>query len=291
MTFTVETGSGTPGANAYTSIAFVDSYLTDRGRETENLWSTQTDAVKRTHIIAATDYIDRRFGGLFLGLRLRSLIDGREASGTFTVPSNPLDTEVVTIGQTTYRFVATLAQENDILIGATAADTLAALVAAVNSGGNGTTSHADTIDHYEVDAAVASGVVTFTALTEGTNGNEIALSTDVTGASVSAATLTGGLDEGPQPLEFPRTSFVGIPLELRQATAEYAVRSLGAVLAPDPTVDGTGAKVQRKREKVGPIEEETEYVAGAALRTWSPYPAADALLRRLTGYREGRVYR
>ena len=70
----------------------------------------------------------------------------------------------------------------------------------------------------------------------------------------------------------------GVPLKLKQAVAEYAVRSLASQLDPDPTVDDSGALVQRKREKVGPIEEETEYVAGAQPRIDRPYPAADGLL-------------
>ena len=70
-----------------------------------------------------------------------------------------------------------------------------------------------------------------------------------------------------------------IPLKLKQATAEYADRARAAALAPDPTVSTYSAQVKRVREKVGPIEEETEFVDGSHLvKLLVPYPAADRLL-------------
>jgi hypothetical protein len=94
-----------------------------------------------------------------------------------------------------------------------------------------------------------------------------------------------------QGLGFPRVGIVKdgfqlvsttLPVGLQQATAEYAVRALAAILQPDPTIDATGKAVTRKREKVGPIEEETEYEAGGSITNLvKPYPAADALLTGL----------
>jgi hypothetical protein len=96
----------------------------------------------------------------------------------------------------------------------------------------------------------------------------------------------GGPFTATQALPFPQISCVDgtvlpIPDKLLRAVCEYAVRALSAVLAPDPTVDDTGAKVQKKTETVGPITEETEYVAGAAIYVFRPYPSADILLRDL----------
>jgi hypothetical protein len=88
-----------------------------------------------------------------------------------------------------------------------------------------------------------------------------------------------------QALEFPRVyddpEDPQMPVKMQQAVAEYAVRALSAALAPDPTVDATGGKVTAKREKVGPIEEETHYSETAGISVLKPYPAADMLLRGL----------
>ena len=44
-----------------------------------------------------------------------------------------------------------------------------------------------------------------------------------------------------------------------------------------------------KREKVGPIEEETRYREGGAIAISKPYPAADRLLRDLLNLSGGLV--
>ena len=91
----------------------------------------------------------------------------------------------------------------------------------------------------------------------------------------------------PQALSFPRLKLVdrngyyvtGIPEKLKKATAEYALRSLTKELLPDPTIDESGMAIANKREKVGPLEEETQFqTSGAAPLLLHPYPAADRLL-------------
>lgn len=73
-----------------------------------------------------------------------------------------------------------------------------------------------------------------------------------------------------------------VPPALKQAVMEYALRiveDLGDLL-PDPSEDSTGAFVTLKREKVGPIEEETRYsdqIRPSAIRA---YPSADSILLR-----------
>lgn len=71
-----------------------------------------------------------------------------------------------------------------------------------------------------------------------------------------------------------------IPVNLKKATCEYALRALSAPLAPDPTTDERGLQVTSKTEKVGPLEESTTYAA-YSVSVFKPYPAADALLRGL----------
>lgn len=58
------------------------------------------------------------------------------------------------------------------------------------------------------------------------------------------------LDEAGMPLP-------GLPAELVAATYELAARAISARLMPDADIDGV---TRRKREKVGPIEVETEYL-------------------------------
>lgn len=79
------------------------------------------------------------------------------------------------------------------------------------------------------------------------------------------------------PLEKP----VAIPIALKKATCEYALRALTAALLVDPMVDATGAMVTSKTETVGPISETTQYYASAGIEITQPYPAADLLLKPL----------
>lgn len=88
-----------------------------------------------------------------------------------------------------------------------------------------------------------------------------------------------------QSTEWPRTSawdrdrfyITDIPQEVKEATAEYALRSLAADLNPDPQRDATGAAIQSKSEQVGPISESVTYVSGAVF-SLPKYPAADQKL-------------
>jgi len=96
--------------------------------------------------------------------------------------------------------------------------------------------------------------------------------------------------DAPQALSFPRTGiddYTGVPVCLKKATYEYANRALVGPLAPDPVMDSTNRPLQGKRTKVGPIETELQYGAGAAAAAFRPYPAADALLRPLLAYSGG----
>lgn len=66
MAFTLETGSGVAGANAYIDVAYFRTHHSDRGN-TAHLDFTDTDA--QAGIIRATEYVDKRFGIRFVGLR------------------------------------------------------------------------------------------------------------------------------------------------------------------------------------------------------------------------------
>lgn len=99
-----------------------------------------------------------------------------------------------------------------------------------------------------------------------------------------------------QALHFPATgvqdrycnTITGVPAKLKAALAEYADRIAvgGKTLAPDPVYnDAADPTIKRKKEKVGPIEEETEYHGADTFAGFGPalkrFPAADRLLRDL----------
>lgn len=287
MTLILETGAGVRNANSYVTTSFVTTYLTERNRETENSWSTAVTADQEAAIIAATDFIEKKFASRFRGYRQFNFL-GASAEGSVSFAGLPSADETLTVGSTIYTFKSTLTgASNEILIGATAADTATNTNAAINASaddigtlfGNGTTINTD------ASATVDSTVITLVAAAPGEPGNDTTLSDTATNVTVTA--FSGGKDSGSQPLSFPRAGLydaagaavTGIPRPLRQATAEYAVRALAAKLAPDLTTDASGGSVKRKLEQVGPIIEETEYVDGTFNTiTLVPYPEADKLL-------------
>lgn len=65
MALVVEDGGGNSLANAYISVAYADTYHSDRGHTN---W-TGTNEQKEASIIRATDYLDKRFGRKFRGTR------------------------------------------------------------------------------------------------------------------------------------------------------------------------------------------------------------------------------
>jgi hypothetical protein len=118
------------------------------------------------------------------------------ATGTLTFGSNPSDTQTVTTGTKTYTFQTSLTDvDGNVLIGATASDSLDNLIAAINlAAGAGTTYAASTTSNGFVSAAAGAGdTMDATALLGGTVGNLIATTDTVTGnPNWGATTLTGG---------------------------------------------------------------------------------------------------
>jgi hypothetical protein len=104
----------------------------------------------------------------------------------------------------------------------------------------------------------------------------------------------GYLLEEDQPLQWPREQvYIGcveaeaMPKQLKYATFEYAKRVLTSDtgdLQPDPEDrDESGQMVEKKFEKIGPIETDTTYVVGTG-GTSRYYPAADKWLLPLLRY-------
>ena len=66
MALVVEDGTGIATANGYVSQAFVDTHHADRNN---TVWVDFTAPERDAAIIRATDYIDKRFGRRFVGIR------------------------------------------------------------------------------------------------------------------------------------------------------------------------------------------------------------------------------
>lgn len=112
----------------------------------------------------------------------------------------------------------------------------------------------------------------------------------------------GGIIEfpdNPQALSFPRVQLydqnnllvTGIPTKLKQATCEYALRSLSAALLADPTIDESGAGVRSRKSKIGPLEDEVVYTSTSGAVSLPEYPAADNMIQFYLLTRTGAVIR
>ena len=291
MALILENGSGVSGANAYVDSDYVTAYLTDRNRQTENGWTSSGGTAEDAACIAGTDYIEIANRELFKGAKEFSNIS--TARATLALTGQPLDTETVTVGTIVYRYVNTLAAQDDVQIGSSTSESLTNLVLAIKADPDsaGTAYEATTVANTDATAVVFidDAIVAF-AIASGTPGNDVVVSTTVTAGSWNFTTLVGGSDiVRPQPLSFPRAGLfdsdgvpiIGIPDRLKFAAAEYAVRARRGTpaLAADPVADPRGGSVTAFQEIVGPIEESTEYLAGTAnTGDLTPYPAADRLL-------------
>lgn len=83
------------------------------------------------------------------------------------------------------------------------------------------------------------------------------------------------------PQDDDQLTLVGIPVQVKEACAEYAllVRQ-GVILDPNPTRDVSGQTVQSKSEQVGPIASSVTFISGGGT-TRPEYPIPDMKLRGL----------
>ena len=84
-----------------------------------------------------------------------------------------------------------------------------------------------------------------------------------------------------------------IPVQLKRAQCQYAVRALTAKLMPDPVVDENGITLVVTQKVLGPLEKKLQRVGNPMgnpqlLRN---YPEADILLSSLLIPSSGRAYR
>lgn len=282
MTMIVEDGSGIYEANSYAGLAYSQAYLQRRGRG--EAWAAADRAVRESALIAATDYIDKRFGTVFLGEKQFVGIDV-PGFNMLSFISEPLPNHEIVIGSVTYTFVVTAVNPQDVVIGASTVETMTNFVTALST-------NTDVIGEL-----LEPNIVIVRNRLAGEQ-DEITCSSSNTFSLVwDYDQLIGGLAGTEQNLEWPRlnvytrnnTLISGIPEKLRQATVEYASRALTEKLMPDPVTGDTGQEIRRTFEKVGPIETETAY-SQTVRQIFKKYPEADRLLIELTRSGGG-VYR
>lgn len=289
MTLIIETGAGVREANSYVDVAYITNYLTVRNRQAENGWTAAATAIKEAAAIAATDYVDTRFGAKFKGAPEFSF-DEERAEGSITFSGAPLEGQTLTLGDAAYKFVLSLTGEPYEVSRSGSATTIATnLEAAIEAGpGAGVAYGLGTPQSRHSGVQRAGAALTLTAKAAGSSGSLTVLQGPLANAVIVG--FSGGKDGGIQPLSWPRSSafdqrgqrIVGIPDRLKQAVAEYAVRAVSSPLLPDPAVDPYGGRLFSRREQVGPIQEEARYSRTSETQNiFVPYPAADRLLRPL----------
>lgn len=122
-------------------------------------------------------------------------LDAVRASGVLTLTGQPLNNETVVMDGKTYTFQTALTDtDGNVLIGATASDSLDNLIAAVGLwDGAGTLYAASTTIHPSMHALAGSGdTMDATAKVPGTAGNSLATTEGLTDGSWGGGTLSGG---------------------------------------------------------------------------------------------------
>lgn len=280
MTLIVETGEGVHEANAYHDLAFAQAYLTARGR-----WNDDVPPVTDADIIAAADYIEKRFGSRFPGTR--TVLEATYATARIVFEAVPVENNHLVLGDMTYTFKDVSSELNDVMI--VAGDlvmTLANLIMAIETSENPAISAVTVLTGQPTTLQATSAVL-------GRMGNATHIGGDLQGTTLP--TFMGGYNAGPARLSFPRVDgydregfkLEGVPFILMEASVEYAVRARENPLLPNVSTSGG---VLRRRERVGPIEEDIQYSAPSS-SVQQAYPAADELLRPLLLRTGGRVIR
>ncbi len=283
----LENGSGVQGANSAINSDFVTSYLTTLNRQDQNGWNadTTTDAIKQAACIAATQYVEKRWGDRFIG---EKLYFWEEVKATAEITIDSIATDNSMPGS---QYIIIAGERIEFSSGAT--DIGTAIMNLLPS-----------LTAKKINAELksqGSNTIVITSKSYGVMGNydaEILQESDSDLADDEKIVLNitqwaGGLHGGEQQTSYPREDWSEpMPLIYLNALAEYAIRSLADGLIPDPEVDPSGRVVIEKKERVGAIEEQTKYAVGTSLtQQFKPYPEADILLRPLLRGGQGRVYR
>jgi len=175
-------GASFPAGDWYTDMTAPSTFENGIKRGVDKLNQELHDLERKRVLVAADKY-------------LTDVVVGTRATGTLTATANFADTETVTLGTKTYQFQTVLTNvDGNVLIGATASDSLDNLIAAINLGAGAGTLYATatTANTLAFAEAGAGDTLVATAKVGGTGGNTVATTETAANASWGAATLTGG---------------------------------------------------------------------------------------------------
>jgi hypothetical protein len=282
MSLIVEDGTGLYNANSYVGRGAANVYLATANKIGE--WSAASDDEQEAALIIATSYLDLRFGSSFIGYKRT---DGIliPAKGNLFFSSLPLDGDTVTIDETVYTFVTSATNPNEVTIAATVLDAVVALAAAMagTGGGAGTVAHSTAVS----EALRTAPVLMVAAAAPGALAAPIATLSNNTRLIWDNDCLLGDSDYGVQSLQFPRKylyfdnlEIIGVPADIKNATIEYANRSLTQELMPDPENEDSGGQVKSTIDKIGPIEISREYNGAQSKQIFVKFPYADRMISR-----------
>lgn len=181
--------------------ATYQTYLTTTG------WDSAAGTLKKvlgtikTLASGSVGFADVDIGPVYAVKFQASIASGARNTGTLTLTDNAVEDETVTIGTKVYTWRETVSTTaNQVLIGATASDSLDNLIAAINgtndAGQSGTLYGSATVAHTQVAAAAgASDTMDVTALDTISNavGTLIATTETMTAGSWGATTLADGV--------------------------------------------------------------------------------------------------
>jgi len=194
---------------------------------------------------------------------------GVAATGVLTFNSQVNNSDTVTIDTKTYTFQTTLTDvDGNVLIGATASDSIDNLIAAINLGpGAGSVYAASTTLHPSVSAAAGAGdTMDVTAKVEGTDGNTIATTESTSGVRMSwgGSTLSGGTGD----VVVLSAASSEVPTETAAVNAGNAEGAVVATLTGDvgsfALTEVTGANAIRPKNLVLIVDGSTrETIEGA----------------------------
>lgn len=175
-------GASFPAGDWYTDMVAPVTFENGIKRGVDKLNQELHDLERKRILVAADKY-------------LTDIVVGVSATGTLTATANFGNTETVTTGSKVYTFQTVLTNvDGNVLIGATASDSLDNLIAAINlAAGAGTLYATATTANTFVSAVAGAGdTLDATARTAGTGGNSIATTETAANASWGGATLSGG---------------------------------------------------------------------------------------------------
>lgn len=148
---------------------------------------------------------------------------GTQATGTLTSnvtgATNVTDGDTVTVGAITYRFKTTMALANDVQRGANRVASLTSLAKTINGTGvsgtdyfAGTTTPNATVRCHALNVTTNNYALSLVAITGGTAGNSLALSTTAATLAASAATLSGGVSSAISDVKINGVSILAAPV-------------------------------------------------------------------------------